>query len=387
MKLGRYELQEVIGRGAMGIVYRAFDPETRAVVAVKIINGRATSSPRLMRRFEQECAAATRLTHPNIVRALDFGVFRGESYLVMEYIEGKSLGKHVLEKGVLTPAKGVALTARLADALGLAHSHGLVHRDVKPDNVLMTADGQPKLGDLGLVKDLQGGTDLTQSGTWLGTVDFMAPEQFGDAKHVDGRCDVYGLAATLYYILSGDVPFPAPGELGILRKKSKNNLTPLGKHVRGLPAGLEEAIAQAMDADPARRPPTCAAFAAQLEAAAANHVPPEGPEARQDRRYPTRLEVSCRRLLGHTRHWPSRVTDVSATGLCLEVDRRYEPGTVLTIELGEDGEYTYMVRAKWVREVGPGRWHVGCTFNQRLTEPELRLLLENKSPTVLVCPE
>jgi serine/threonine protein kinase len=387
LKFGAYDLLEVIGRGAMGIVYRGRS-DAGEPVAVKIIDSRAASSAVLLRRFEQECAAARRLDHPNVIRALDYGVFRGEPYLVMEYVEGRTLGAKVFEGGPLPPAAAVRIIRQLSEGLDAAHRHGLIHRDVKPDNVLLTSEGQAKLGDLGLVKDLKGSPDLTQSGTWLGTVDYMAPEQFGDAKNVDARCDVYGLAATFYFLNTGTTPFPARGELAILKKKMKNDLVPAGSLAPSLAPAFDQAIREALDATPERRPESCPAFAAKLEAALAAPAS-DAPvaEARTGKRFPTRAEAKCRRMTGVSGEWVAKIRDVSPSGICLELDRRYEPGTLLSIQMDFlDAGASLPASVRWVRQVGPRRWAVGCALSRRLTDAELIALLEHKSPTIALDP-
>jgi serine/threonine protein kinase len=396
LSLGVYQLLEIVGRGGSGIVFRARERATGQLVAVKILDSGACRDETVLRRFEQECAAAARLNHPNIVRALAWGVEDGERYLVMEFVEGQTLGAVIDKTGPLRLATAVELARRVGEALSAAHEHGLIHRDVKPENILLTPEGQVKLGDLGLVKDLKGHPDLTQSGAWIGTIDFMAPEQFGDAKNAGAACDVYGLAATVYYMITGSRPFPGQGDLAILKKKMRNDWVPAGKLVPGLPPGVDAAIRAALDADPARRPATCLAFVAGLEEALAEQVsqaeapPPAGKvvvgvEERSERRFPTRLEARCRRVHSSSQDWSAQIRDVSATGICLELGRRYEPGTVLSILVNQDDEpATYLARVQWVKQASTRRWSVGCAFSRRLTPAELSSLLEQKSPTVMM---
>src|SRR5262249_47233758 len=151
------------------------------------------------------------LDSPHVVRSLDFGAEGPALYLVMEFVPGPSLWDHIEARGRLPEAEAVPLIAQVGHALDEAHARGLIHRDVKPDNILLTADGQAKLLDFGLVKDVEGGQNLTETRTALGTPYFMAPEQFQDAKKADRRCDVYGLAATLYMAVTGQVPYGARG--------------------------------------------------------------------------------------------------------------------------------------------------------------------------------
>src|SRR5262249_49922884 len=167
-RIGRYDVLANVGKGGMGSVYKARCRDTGAVVAVKVVRPEVAKDPSLCKRFEQEFLATRALADPHIVRGLEFGQDGGLPYLVMEYVDGKSLWDRVQAQGRLPEAEALDLIAQVARALHVAHEQGLIHRDVKPDNILVTADGRAKLTDFGLVKDLDGGLDLTGTASRLG---------------------------------------------------------------------------------------------------------------------------------------------------------------------------------------------------------------------------
>jgi serine/threonine protein kinase len=404
MNMGPYELLESIGKGGMGTVYLGRNPATGVKVAIKVMAADMAADPVLLKRFEQEFLAASRLHHPNIVRGLDFSVDAGSPYMVMEFVEGQNLGQRVRLEGPLSEAEAVRLTLQIAEALQLAHLNKLVHRDVKPDNVLLTKDGRAKLADLGLIKDLDAGRNLTRSRTCLGTSYFMAPEQFGDAKHVDARSDIYGLGATLYYALTGIIPFQGRGHLTVLRKKMQNELVPAIQLVPSLHPQVDRAIRQALDASPAGRPPSCQAFAKALAkggptsaepvaraeasrpAASKAAAPEQGVDRRAAPRYPSLLDATCRPLHESKHIWIGKIEDISITGIRLQVSRRFEAGAVLAVEFLDDEANPISlrcVRVQWVRETTSRQWQIGCVFSLGLTEAELNVLLGGK-PTAVV---
>src|SRR5258707_127658 len=211
----------------------------------------------LLKRFEQEFRAASRLNHQNIVRALDYGDAGNTPYMVMEFVEGESLGRKLERDGPLHEAEAIRLIAQVAQGLHRAHKEGLIHRDVKPDNILVTKDEVAKLADLGLVKEVEADLNLTRTGRGLGTPHFMAPEQFRNAKNADIRCDIYALGATLYMMVTGELPFRSNGPLDAWMKKIHNELTPPREVNSELGERIDWAIRRAMSADPDKRPHTC----------------------------------------------------------------------------------------------------------------------------------
>lgn len=274
--VGAYELVEKIAEGGMGAVYRARHRTTGAVVAIKIIPADTARNPLLIKRFEQEFRAASLIDHPNVVKALDYCGAPPSPFLVMEFVDGESLGQRVERGGKLSEGEAVRLISQVCEGLHRAHKQGLIHRDVKPDNILVTLDGVAKLTDLGLVKDMEAETNLTRTGRGLGTPHFMAPEQFRNAKNADVRCDVYSLAATLYTLVTGAVPFHNTTPLDCWLKKTKDDLPPARELVPGLSARLDWAVRRAMLADPAARPASCREFMEDLTGTGWRAVPGSG---------------------------------------------------------------------------------------------------------------
>jgi serine/threonine protein kinase len=262
--VGNYDLLEKIAEGGMGTVYKARARDSGMIVAVKIVPPSMAANPVLLKRFEQEFRAASILDHPNIVRALDYGTQNNSPYLVMELVDGESLGQRLERQRRLSEAESIRIIAQVAQGLHKAHKQGLIHRDVKPDNILLTGDGQAKLADLGLVKEIEADLNLTRTGRGLGTPHFMAPEQFRNAKNADVRCDIYSMAATLYMMVTGELPFKSCGPLDAWMKKVHNELAPARSVVPSLSERIDWAIRRAMSADPNQRPATCREFVEDL---------------------------------------------------------------------------------------------------------------------------
>jgi eukaryotic-like serine/threonine-protein kinase len=261
---GAYELLAKIGAGAMGTVYKGRQWPSGPLVAIKVVLPEVVADRILLKRFEQEFLAAKRLDHPNIVRALDYQATPNHALLVMEYVEGESLGEKLEREGPMPEAAALLVIAQVAQGLHHAHQRGLIHRDVKPDNVLITPDGQAKLTDLGLAKALEATEALTCTGRGLGTPHFMAPEQFRNAKAVDVRSDVFSLGATLYIMVTGQLPFRGTGPLDTFAKMVNNDLVSPRKLAPELSKRIEHVIQKALNADPQARPASCRAFVDEL---------------------------------------------------------------------------------------------------------------------------
>jgi serine/threonine protein kinase len=262
--IGEYDLLEKIAEGGMGTVYKGRHRDGGSVVAVKVVPAHMVANPIFMKRFEQEYVAAKALDHPNIVRAIDFGKENGTPFLVMEYVEGESLGQRLERETHLSEAEAIRITTEVAEGLHKAHKMGMIHRDVKPDNVLLTADGQVKLTDLGLVKELETDLNLTRTGRGLGTPHFMAPEQFRNAKNADVKCDIYSLAASLYMMVTGELPFKSNGPLDAWMKKVNNEIPAPRSLNPELSERIDWAIRRGMSPDPVQRPETCREFIEDL---------------------------------------------------------------------------------------------------------------------------
>ncbi len=402
-EIGNFDILERVAEGGMGTVYKGRDRISGQVVALKVLPANLGSDSLYLKRFEQEFQAARRLGHPNVVRALDFGHDNNRHFLVMEYVEGPSLGQCIIKKGPLPEAEAVKIAVQIAQALHAAHEAGLIHRDVKPDNILLSKDGRVLLTDLGLVKDLDADQNLTKTRSGLGTPNFMAPEQFSDAKHADRRCDIYSLGATLYMAVTGQLPFRARGTLSVLEKKLKNELTPPRKLAPKLSDGVEAAICRALKVDPNHRPATCLEFIQELTspaaaprttplsgtatapAAPAPHAQaaqaaakPRTPERRVAVRYPSDLDGFCQPIGGEKEfRWSARVQNISATGISLMISRRFERGTLLSLQVEatpENPSRMLLARVVQVKHYSKRKWLVGCRFVTKLAEEDARAL-------------
>jgi hypothetical protein len=394
----RYEFQKPLGTGGVGTVYRALDRRTGELVAVKVLNFKASQNPTLHKRLAREFQAATELEHPNIVRALTFETDGEISYLVYELVTGASLATRLEQRGRLPEGEVVRVITQVAQALHYAHSRGVVHRDVKPDNILMLADGRVKLTDFGLAKTLHADEELTRHATGLGTPHFMAPEQFADARSAGVRCDVYSLGATLYNLITGIVPFDAKSDLAILTKKERCAYRPAKSVVSNLSDRVDAAIQAALNPDPEKRPATCLEFFKLLTSrpqhklspghvAAAASARSAGPaDRRAFVRFPLRTGA-CAYVNtalhggeeGAEESWPLVVRDVSAGGIGIVIARRFERGTELSVEMRFGPDSTsrrFQVRVIRVFPERGGHWVHGCAFASPLSEEEVTSLLQ-----------
>ncbi|MFL5244575.1 MAG: serine/threonine-protein kinase [Gemmataceae bacterium] len=272
--IGNYDLLDKVAEGGMGSIYKGRNRETGQIVALKVMPSHMAGNAVLLKRFEQEFRAASLLDHPNIVRALDYGEAGSSPYLVMEFVDGESLGQKLERDGKMPENEAIKIIAQVAQGLHRAHKQGMIHRDVKPDNILVTPDGTAKLADLGLVKEVEADLNLTRTGRGLGTPHFMAPEQFRNAKNADARCDIYSLGATLYMMVTGDLPFKSNGPLDAWMKKIHNEITAPGKVNPELSERVDWAIRRAMSADPEKRPVSCREFVEDLTGHSTRKVTP-----------------------------------------------------------------------------------------------------------------
>lgn len=262
--IGNYDLVEKIAEGGMGTVYRGRHHLTGETVAVKVVPQHLLSNPVVLKRFEQEYNVARSIDHPNIVKALDFGREGDQRYLVMEYVDGESLGQKIERDGRMDETEAIRIISEVALGLQSAHNQGMIHRDVKPDNILITAEGQVKLTDLGLVKEVDAELNLTRTGRGLGTPHFMAPEQFRNAKKADARCDIYSLGATLYMMVTGQLPFQSNGPLDAWMKKINNDIEAPRTVIATISERMDWAIRRAISPDPLNRPECCREFIEDL---------------------------------------------------------------------------------------------------------------------------
>jgi serine/threonine protein kinase len=262
--IGSYDLDEKIAEGGMGTVYRGRHRSTGEIVAVKVVPQHLLSNPVVLKRFEQEYNVARQITHPNIVKALDFGREGDVHFLVMEYVEGESLGQKIERDGRMEEKEAIRIMTLVAQGLQKAHKQGMIHRDIKPDNIMITASGEVKITDLGLVKELEADLNLTRTGRGLGTPHFMAPEQFRNAKKADVRCDIYSMGATLYMMVTGELPFQSNGPLDAWMKKINNEIDAPRKIIPDISERVDWAIRRSISPDPQHRPDCCREFIEDL---------------------------------------------------------------------------------------------------------------------------
>ncbi len=214
---GRYELEELVGSGGMSSVYRAHDRMLERKVALKILHSRLGEDDEYIERFRREARAVAQLAHPNIVTVIDRGDDEGRQFIVFEYIDGRTLKEVVEAGGPLPVDEALRLGAGIASGLAFAHERGIVHRDVKPQNVLLNGDGRAKVTDFGIARSLDVERGVTETGTVLGTSNYIAPEQ-ASGQQVDDRSDVYSLGVVLYELLTGEVPFPGESFVAVAMK-------------------------------------------------------------------------------------------------------------------------------------------------------------------------
>jgi serine/threonine protein kinase len=251
----RYRVEQLLGAGGMGAVYRAYHRVMERPVALKVISPGLLTRPAVVERFTREIKAAARLSHPNIVAALDAEQAGGVHFLVMEYVEGTDLARLVQQRGPLPVALACEYVRQAALGLQHAHERGLVHRDIKPSNLMLTAGGQVKVLDFGLalLASETAAGDLTSTGVVMGTADYIAPEQADDPHRADIRADLYSLGCTLYFLLTGQPPFPEGNFMQKVIAHSQSTPRPLTDFRNDLPPGLEQALGRMMAKGPAQR--------------------------------------------------------------------------------------------------------------------------------------
>jgi len=264
-KVDRYLLLDMIGQGGMGRVYLARDTRLNRPVALKILSPERLSKPRAIARFEREARVGAQLQHENLVRIYDFGESDGRYFLVMEYIEGKTIANLISQQGPMPPATAVRLLRQVALGLEHAHRKGLIHRDVNPQNILVTHDGTAKLADLGLAIAIDDEDRVTRDGATVGTFDYVAPEQARHSRAADIRSDIYSLGCTLYHMCTGRVPFPGPSLPEKLFGHQWLEPTPLCQMVSCFPEGLSQVVERMMKKAPDERYATPMQVAQALE--------------------------------------------------------------------------------------------------------------------------
>ena len=263
---GRYELEELCGSGGMSSVWRAHDRLLERKVALKILHRRYGEDEEYVERFRREARAVARLSHPNIVTVIDRGEDGDRQFIVFEFVDGENLKEVVERRGPLPIAEAVDVGLAIARGLAFAHEQGIVHRDVKPQNVLMNGDGRAKVTDFGIARSLDVERGVTQTGTVLGTSNYIAPEQ-ASGERVDAQSDVYSLGCVVYELLTGEVPFEGDNFVAVAMKHLHEPAPSVLDRRPETPRPLADAVARALAKDPAQRI-TMPELVAQLETAA-----------------------------------------------------------------------------------------------------------------------
>lgn len=275
--LGKYQIEEQLGRGAMSVVYKALQTGVSRHVAIKVMLGHLVSQPGFAERFKREARAVAKLQHRNIVALYDFDDQDSTAYIVMEYVHGHSLGQ--LIKGPMPVPQAINFVSQLADALDYAHGLGVIHRDVKPGN-MMIEEGTDRLVlmDFGFSKIVEENTQLTRPGTNLGTPHFMSPEQVL-GKPVDNRTDIYAMGVVLYQLLTGKLPYSGESAIAVLKKVLQESMPRPSLEVPSIPPAVEQVVLKATAKNRDERYETARAFKTALLDASTPSARPAAPAA------------------------------------------------------------------------------------------------------------
>ncbi|HLY50679.1 MAG TPA: protein kinase [Solirubrobacteraceae bacterium] len=291
---GRYRLEEVVGRGGMSTVYRATDEVLGRTVAVKILlPALADQDPTYSVRFEREARAAAALATSAVVTVYDTGVDAGSHYIVMEYIEGRSLDEILRDRRPLDPGEALRITERIAQALAVAHAAGILHRDIKPANVMVASDGTVKVLDFGIARRLDA-TTITQAASVVGTAAYMAPER-ALGQPGDERADIYSLGCLLYAMLTGSPPFGGEISAAVLHQQINASPSPPSQRRRGLTPALDALVLNLLAKAPEARPASAAEVRDQIAALSQPRVPTTAAAAAVPANPPTAATVRLSR--------------------------------------------------------------------------------------------
>ena len=313
-----YELDSELGRGGMGIVYRARDRRLKRLVAIKLLPPELAFRSEIKTRFLREAETAAQLSHPNIVPIYSVDERDGLVYFVMALVEGPTLAKKMYEDGQISVDETRRVLREVADALAYAHARGVIHRDIKPDNILLDKEsGRAMVTDFGIARAIQEGSDsrLTATGVAIGTPAFMSPEQAAGDREIDGRTDLYALGVVAYQMLSGRLPFQASTTASMLMKQITERPTPVGQLRSDCPADLAATVMSLLEKEPENRVPSAAALSRALAGdvtvipAVTESAPPQ--RASSSSYEPRRFETA-----------PSSPLPVSRTGIS-----NYSPAT------------------------------------------------------------
>src|SRR6266511_1304392 len=248
---GRYEIDSMLGRGGMAEVYLGIDRVLGRQIAVKVLGSQFSKDNSFVTRFRREAQSAAALNHPNVVSVFDTGSDDGTHFIVMEYIKGKTLSQVIREDGPLMPERAVEITLAVAEALAFAHRNGIIHRDVKPGNIMLTPSGDVKVMDFGIARATTS-ESITQTATVLGTATYFSPEQAQGAR-VDARSDIYSLGCVLYEMLTAQPPFSADTAVAVAYKHVQENPVPPSGLNRDVPTSLDAIVMKCLAKNPDNR--------------------------------------------------------------------------------------------------------------------------------------
>ncbi len=274
-----FTIEGEIGRGGMGVVYRARDEKLKRRVAIKVLPPELAFQAEIRARFTREAETAARLSHPNIVPIFTVGEGNGLVYFVMGYVDGESLGSRLKRRGKLPIEEARRIMKETADALSAAHAFSVIHRDIKPDNILLDGTrGRVMVTDFGIAKAMEGGSGatLTSAGVAIGTPQYMSPEQAAGEKEIDGRSDLYSLGIVTYQMLTGELPFTAPTVAGILMKQITEMPPSVESKRPDCPEDLALAVTRCLEKDPENRWPSADALRRSLESRTVTGYRPTG---------------------------------------------------------------------------------------------------------------
>jgi eukaryotic-like serine/threonine-protein kinase len=259
----RYEITRLLGQGGMGAVYQATDRELERQVALKVIRTDMAANPEILRRFKQELLLARQITHKNVIRIFDLGQSDGIRFLTMEYIEGEDLQSVLRRKKKLEPAEAANIMSQVCRALEAAHAEGVIHRDLKPQNIMMDKSGRAYVMDFGIARSMLS-SGMTQTGALIGTPDYMSPEQ-AKGLPLDARSDLFSLGIIFYELLSGQTPFNADTTMGKLWKRTNETARPLGELDKTIPPALSDIVRKCLEIDPQKRFASASEMLQQIE--------------------------------------------------------------------------------------------------------------------------
>jgi eukaryotic-like serine/threonine-protein kinase len=248
---GRYEILRILGEGGMGAVYQARDRELDRLIALKIIRSELASRPDVLKRFKQELILSRKVTHKNVVRIFDLGEFEGTKFITMEFIEGRDLKSLLNEKGKFPPEEATTIIRQVCRGLASAHAEGVIHRDLKPQNIMVEANGRASIMDFGIARSIEQ-SGMTGTGAMVGTPDYMSPEQ-AKGSGVDSRSDLFALGLIFYEMLTGRSPYSADTALGKLLKRTQERPAPPNKIDKSVPRPLSEICLKCLEIEPKNR--------------------------------------------------------------------------------------------------------------------------------------